>query len=155
MRKHLSWLAPLSALALLWLPGPRTAATAGLEFKTIPPNEAAARADFVVIDVREPFELAEELGAIEGARNIPLGKILAGVGLEDRLDKNAPILMVCRTGARSSQAAAKAIAMGFSNVYTLQGGMIAWNESGQRVVKVKAEAKKPALQLNMTGIPCA
>jgi rhodanese-related sulfurtransferase len=156
MRKHLPWLAlSLPALAMLWTLAPRAASTADLAFKTIAPKDAAARADFVVIDVREPFELAEELGTIEGARNIPLGKVLAGIGLEQGLGKDQPILIVCRTGARSNQAAAKAVAMGFTHVYSLQGGMIAWNESGLKTVKAKAESKQPSLQLNMIGIPCA
>jgi len=149
------WMMPLAVLAVLWIIRPHQALTAVAEFESIAPKEAASRSDFLVIDVREPFELQEELGYIEGARNIPLGKILAGIGLEPELDKSVPILLVCRTGARSEQAAARAAALGFSQVYSLKGGMIAWNESGLKVIKAKAEAKKPSLQLNMTGVPCA
>ena len=147
---------PILGLAalLLWALAPKPASSADPEIKTISPQEAAQRGGWIVIDVREPGELSEELGYIEGATNISLGRILLGQGLDGQIDKAAPLLIVCRTGKRSARAAAKAVAMGFSNVHSLEGGMVAWNEAGLKVQRAKSEDRpKPAFKL-MTGVPC-
>ena len=134
------------------------AAVAGAreDIRKIAPDDAAAIGGWTVVDVREPHELAQDLGVIEGAHNIPLGRILLGQGLEGRLDKDARILMVCRTGVRSARAAARAAALGFTNVHSLDGGMVAWNEEGLAVTHSSTEssAKPPVTMIEMAGIPC-
>jgi rhodanese-related sulfurtransferase len=148
MYKALSGFAALTALA--------TIAVAGVDFRPVTPDQAVQRQDWQIVDVRESSELAEELGYIEGAVNISLGKILLAQGWETGLDKTKPVLFVCRTGARSARAAAKAIEMGFTEVYSLDGGMVNWNAAGLKVQRVKSEAPaKPKLQLEMVGVPCA
>jgi rhodanese-related sulfurtransferase len=77
-----------------------------------------------LIDVREPVEWAES-GVAEGAarinmRNPELGPMLMAAVDGDR---DAPIALICRTGARS-QAVADAMAQaGFTNVYSVGDGM--------------------------------
>lgn len=74
-----------------------------------------------VLDVREPQEF--EMGHIEGAKLIPLGS------LPDRMaevPKDKPVVVVCRSGNRSSRAAAFLTEQGFTNIENLMGGMIAW-----------------------------
>jgi rhodanese-related sulfurtransferase len=79
----------------------------------------------VVIDVREPHEYSA--GHIENARHIPLGKIDdRAYELQDH--KQGPIVVACQSGTRSPQACRKLMALGFSQVYELQGGMVAWEE---------------------------
>ena len=78
----------------------------------------------IVVDVREPDEFDGPLGHIDGARNIPLAELSAHtheLGAEGR-----PLVMVCLTDKRSSQAAAELQAAGLSKIAVLRGGMKAW-----------------------------
>ena len=82
----------------------------------------------IVVDVRGPDEFEGPLGHIEGARNIPLGELPAytqELGAEGR-----PLVMVCLTDKRSSQAAADLRAAGMHNVAVLRGGMKGWRDTG-------------------------
>ncbi|MBN1238512.1 MAG: MBL fold metallo-hydrolase [Gammaproteobacteria bacterium] len=78
-----------------------------------------------VVDVREPAETAGELGRIESARVIPLGRLAEGLAA---LDKEAPTVTVCRSGGRSAQAVTILEKAGFTKVANLAGGMLAWNQ---------------------------
>ena len=44
----------------------------------------------------------------------------------EKLDKNKPLYLYCRSGFRSRKAAAKLIEMGFSKIYDLKGGLNNW-----------------------------
>jgi rhodanese-related sulfurtransferase len=78
----------------------------------------------MIIDVRGPDEFAGSLGHIEGALNIPLA------GLPERTAELArarcPIVLVCLTDKRSSQAAAELAGAGIGDVAVLRGGMRGW-----------------------------
>ena len=79
-----------------------------------------------MLDVREPHELRQQLGQIEGVVNIPIGKLIASLGkLEDKKDDE--IILVCRSGARAHTAAQIMKKVGFTRTLVLEGGMIAWN----------------------------
>ena len=79
----------------------------------------------IVVDVREMHEFSA--GHIESARHIPLGKIEERA-YELQEFKEAPVIVACQSGTRSPQACRKLASMGFSQVYELQGGMVAWEE---------------------------
>jgi rhodanese-related sulfurtransferase len=80
-----------------------------------------------VLDVREPPEYVGELGHIPGSMLIPLRQLVDRVGeLFDH--KAGPTVVVCRSGVRSTTAAAMLEGLGFAQVYNLQGGMIDWND---------------------------
>ncbi len=74
-----------------------------------------------MIDVREKNEF--DTGRIRGACLLPLGELEARQGL---LNKDSNIVIVCRSGNRSSTAAALLAKWGFTSVYNLAGGMISW-----------------------------
>ncbi|MHB8917822.1 MAG: rhodanese-like domain-containing protein [Desulfocucumaceae bacterium] len=78
--------------------------------------------EYVLVDVREPYEL-EETGFIQGAVNIPVGKLEKSLNMLPRTGK---LLLYCRTGRRSSESAGLLSAKGYTNVYNLQGGIAAW-----------------------------
>jgi rhodanese-related sulfurtransferase len=99
-----------------------------LAFDDITVRDAFARPDLIKIDVRQPDELASELGYVDGVHNFPLGDLLAH-GLPASLPKDAPILMICRSGGRSGKAARYLTQCGFTKIYNLEGGMLAWNEA--------------------------
>lgn len=79
----------------------------------------------VVIDVREPREF--QRGHIPGARLLSLSKLDAQ---QLHLDREAPIVLVCRTGRRSRIAAQMLSAAGYRNVRNMEGGMVAWEAAG-------------------------
>lgn len=74
-----------------------------------------------LIDVREPDEHAA--GRIAGSVSIPLGSLTARL---DEIPNNCEILLHCRSGMRSSKAAALLLARGFTRVSHLGGGIDAW-----------------------------
>jgi glyoxylase-like metal-dependent hydrolase (beta-lactamase superfamily II)/rhodanese-related sulfurtransferase len=83
--------------------------------------ENAGRAQLV--DVREPSEYTGALGHIAGAKLIPLGSLLNNT---EHLSKEKPIVVVCRSGARSAQATVLLKDAGFARVANLAGGMLRW-----------------------------
>nr|WP_218942817.1 rhodanese-like domain-containing protein [Rhodoferax sp. BLA1] len=86
----------------------------------------------VVVDVCETDEFAA--GHVVGAKNIPLGQ------LEEKLagavkNKALPLILVCRSGARSGRAVAMAKKLGFEKAQSLSGGMGAWRAANLPVEK--------------------
>lgn len=74
-----------------------------------------------VVDVRQPGETSG--GHIDGATRIPLTRLVDELG---SLDPNAPTVVYCAGGYRSSIAASTLIATGFTDVSDLLGGYGAW-----------------------------
>ena len=81
--------------------------------------------DILVIDVREEYEYEE---ANIGAQLIPLGDL---PGRIDELDEDTSreIVVMCRTGNRSSMAQYLLKEAGFEKVSNLKGGIVAWTEA--------------------------
>lgn len=77
-----------------------------------------------ILDVREPDEFNGMLGHIPGATLIPLGQLQHQA---PSLPQDQPIVVVCRSGARSAQAVTILEKAGFTRVANLAGGMISWN----------------------------
>lgn len=78
-------------------------------------------ADFQLIDVREPYEY--EIANISGEL-IPLGTVLDHA---DKISKDKPVIVHCRSGMRSANAIAQLEAQfGFDNLSNLKGGILAY-----------------------------
>lgn len=92
---------------------------------TVTPKDVLNLKDATLIDVRMPDEYIGELGHIERAQLTTLGPELET--FLETANKEVPIIFVCRSGARSGRATATALALGFKNVYNMEGGMLAWN----------------------------
>ena len=76
-----------------------------------------------LIDVREPYENAD---FNIGGTLLPLGQIQS-MQIDDIEDlKDKEVILYCRSGNRSGQAAMFLEAMGFKNTKNLVGGMLAW-----------------------------
>jgi rhodanese-related sulfurtransferase len=74
----------------------------------------------VLVDVRTPEEFAA--GHIEGAINVPVQSLPAG---SEAIPADRPVVVYCRSGARSARAAAMLLDAGWTQVYDL-GPMSAW-----------------------------
>ena len=94
-------------------------------------QEHAAHPDqFQVIDVRTPGEYA---GAhLAGATNLDVnaGDFRSQVSA---LPRGKTYLVYCHSGNRSARATAGMKDMGFTRVYDLQGGIVAWQQAGYPV----------------------
>jgi len=88
--------------------------------------------DSVIIDVREEAEFIGELGHIAGSRLVPLATIPNALEELESL-KNKEVILVCRSGARSTTSAAILKGLGFHDVKNMKGGMLQWNKCGYSV----------------------
>jgi len=79
--------------------------------------------NFQLIDVREPVEW--DIVRIPGATLIPKDRILSGAALSE-LPHDRPIVLHCKSGARSAEALAAVKRAGFADATHLQGGVLAW-----------------------------
>lgn len=112
-----------------------------VDVPTVTVQEAAEQFDSkqaIIIDVREQDEWDEQ--HIEGAILIPLDQV------ESRLSefeeyKDSPIIMQCRSGRRSNIAGASLLKAGFTKVYNLEGGILAWDELGLPTIKSEKNTK--------------
>jgi len=78
--------------------------------------------DFALIDVREPYEW--QIGRIPGAQLIPLGNLRAAMA---SLDNTREVVVYCRSGVRSADAARWLRAAGF-RALNLSGGILRWSD---------------------------
>ncbi len=76
---------------------------------------------FLLVDVREEEEY--EQGHIPGAILFPLGQLKENHAL---LDPEEAIVLICRSGLRSAEAAEFLSEQGYDRVYNLEGGMLDW-----------------------------
>jgi glyoxylase-like metal-dependent hydrolase (beta-lactamase superfamily II)/rhodanese-related sulfurtransferase len=82
-----------------------------------------------LLDVRDPYELNDDLGHIKGIINVPVGGLMTHLGkLGD--DKSKGIVVICRSGARAGTAAKELTKEGFTDVSVLLNGMMGWRGSG-------------------------
>jgi rhodanese-related sulfurtransferase len=81
----------------------------------------------LLLDVREPDEYSGPLGHIADSVLIPLRELAARVPELDAHRERA-IIAVCRSGVRSTTAAAMLYGLGFERVFNLKDGMVEWND---------------------------
>lgn len=120
-----------------WLPGdPARAPGAAPEWAplsvvdTVPEVDIAwvsAQGALRRVDVRRLDEWTGELGRVPGSELCTLDGLAEAAGA---WDKAAPIILICRSGARSGRAAHLLLEAGFTKVASMAGGMLAWNEAG-------------------------
>jgi molybdopterin/thiamine biosynthesis adenylyltransferase/rhodanese-related sulfurtransferase len=87
--------------------------------------------DVVLIDTREPHEYQE--AHLEGGKLVPPG-LLADEIESAAPDKSARTILYCRSGNRSYTAAEQMKALGYEDVASMAGGILAWQEQGLPVV---------------------
>ena len=87
--------------------------------------QAARAAPLLLLDVREPWEVALATIDLAGAttRSMPMRDVPARLG---ELDPAQPVVCFCHHGARSAQVVAFLERAGFASAYNLAGGIDAW-----------------------------
>ena len=87
----------------------------------------------VFVDVREQREVGDS-GMIQNAVHIPLSSLKKNIGQIEK-HKNKPVVVYCRSGSRSIGAAGTLKKAGFEKVYSLTGGMLAWQKENLPIQK--------------------
>ena len=112
-------------LTLMLLTGCTARPSAGT-YRQITAQEAAelmeSETGYIVLDVRTPAEYAER--HIPGAVNGP-NETIGSIAPEQLPDRKQLILVYCRSGNRSKQAADKLVALGYTNIAEF-GGINSW-----------------------------
>ncbi|MDT8304916.1 MAG: rhodanese-like domain-containing protein [Anaerolineae bacterium] len=86
--------------------------------------------EFPLINVHIPYE-----GEIEGTDQfIPFNEIEQNLA-KLPANKDARVVLYCRSGSMSAQAAQALVALGYTDVWNLDGGMIAWENSGRPLLR--------------------
>lgn len=115
---------------ILFLPGCSLAESDSDKIFSLSPRDVAALLPgkkAIIVDVREDSEWREQ--HIPGAVHIPLGQLSERLG-ELNAYRNRPIVTQCRSGARSVQAQEILKSAGFTQVYNMTGGILAWQKDG-------------------------
>ena len=121
----------VTGIMLLW-PLIMRAMRPGAEVGPAEAVQLINRRDAVVLDVRPAAEYKS--GHITNARHLPEAEIDARVKELDKL-KSKPIIVSCARGNRSTNVARRLQALGFAEVFSLRGGLSAWQQANMPLEK--------------------
>jgi len=112
-----------------------TITVAGGSYQDITPdklNTMLKNKDFVFVNVHIPFA-----GNIADTDlSIPYDQISTSENLAQLpTDKNAKIVLYCRSGRMSEIAAKELVSLGYTNIWNLDGGMVEWEQAGFEIMK--------------------
>ena len=96
------------------------------EVDTVAALQLINHKDAVIVDVREQSEF--DSGHLLNSKLIPLSSLKGRAGELEKF-RERPVLLTCRSGHRSKVAAAQLIKLGFTQAYSLAGGVIAWRKA--------------------------
>ncbi len=86
----------------------------------------------LLVDVREPDEVAAVAYRVKNYRNIPLSRLESRLG---EIPQDRPVILACRSGSRSQRAYEMLTARGFRNLTNMEGGLLAWEAHNLPVVR--------------------
>ena len=112
-----------------------TVTAAGGAYQNVTPDELNTmlkNKDFVFINVHIPFA-----GNIADTDlSIPYDQITAPEQFSQLpVDKNAKVVLYCRSGRMSAIAADNLVSLGYTNIWNLEGGMVDWEQTGFEIEK--------------------
>ncbi|ARU31171.1 hypothetical protein CAP31_05390 [Sulfuriferula sp. AH1] len=132
--QHNIWLIVLAVFSgfMLIFPSLRGKISGTSEVDTTGAVQLINHENAIVLDVREANEFSS--GHIADAKHIPVGQLANSLKPLEKY-KDQAIVVNCRSGARSSTACGVLRKNGFTKVYNLKGGILAWQQAGLPTVK--------------------
>jgi rhodanese-related sulfurtransferase len=118
----------VSGAALLW----PTLQRGGAKVSLLQATQLINQGKTLLLDVRDAADYAA--GHMRDARNIPQKELSGRVAELDKF-KAKTVVVVCANGVQSSRATAVLKNSGFNEVYSLDGGLAAWQAQGLPTVK--------------------
>jgi len=127
---------PLAVLMFLPIVSTEVAAERVNMIAAVPeilPHEAYRRQQqgAILVDVREDNERAQ--GMAEGALGVPMGALQVSAA-EYLPDPQTTVLLICRSGQRSKRVAAQLLQQGYTQVFSVEGGTLRWQDEGLPMV---------------------
>ncbi|WP_124949008.1 rhodanese-like domain-containing protein [Sulfuriferula thiophila] len=132
--QHNIWLIVLAAFSgfMLIFPNLRGKISGTEEVDTTGAVQLINHDNAIVLDVREANEFSS--GHIADAKHIPVGQLANNLKPLEKY-KDQAIVVNCRSGARSASACSILRKNGFTKVYNLKGGILAWQQANLPTVK--------------------
>ena len=118
----------LSGGALLW----HSLQQRGTQLSLFQATQLINQGKAAFLDIRDPYDFAA--GHVRDAKNIPLKELPQRAGELEKF-KSKAVIIVCSSGMQSGKAAALLKRAGFNEVYSLDGGLAAWQAQGLPIAK--------------------
>lgn len=133
LQNNIYWViaAIVSGAMLVW-PVVQKAVSGSKEVSTAQAVQLINRRDAVVLDVRDAAEFSS--GHIPNARHIPVLDVEKRLAELEKF-KQRPVVVTCRSGNRSLAACGVLRKQGFTEVFSLKGGILAWQQAGMPTEK--------------------
>ncbi len=133
LQRH--WMLTAAAVGILFMLIAAEISRLTRKYAEVGPAEASrmmSHEEPLLLDVREINEYRE--GHLRDAKHIPLGQL---GGKIDQIEswKDKPVIVYCRSGNRSGMACNLLAKHGFTKLYNLAGGIMAWKHDGLPVKK--------------------
>ena len=133
LQRH--WMLTAAAVGILFMLISSEVARFTRKYAEIGPSEASrmmSHDEPLLLDVRETNEY--RAGYLRDAKHIPLGQLASKI---DQIEawKDKPVIIYCRSGNRSGAACGQLAKQGFTRLYNLAGGIMAWQHDGLPVKK--------------------
>ncbi len=91
-------------------------------------QETQQKKPLPLIDVREPDEYAQVRA--RGSRNLPLSLLDTSSAAGQGLPQDEALYLMCRSGKRSARACEIFAVAGYTRLFNVEGGMLAWEAEG-------------------------
>lgn len=115
-----------SGVMLVWPELSKLAGGGDASLGTLEATRLMNQSNALVLDIRDGKDFAA--GHLPRARHIPLAELEARAP-EIQKFKDKPVLVTCRSGNRSGAATRVLRKLGFTSVFQLKGGLVAWEQA--------------------------
>lgn len=122
----------LASGALLIWPSVANLLYGARQIGTLEATRLMNKSNALILDVRETGEYAS--GRIPKSRNVPLRELSRRIDEIGKF-KDKPVIVTCASGARANSALRALKGAGFTEIYSLKGGINAWRDASLPVEK--------------------